>query len=223
MEVKEKRGFPEQKSRKLLQEYGITFPPHRLAKNKEEARKKAEEVGFPLVMKIISPDVIHKTDVGGVQLHIQNKEEAVETFDEIMDNVKEHKPDAEIVGILLEKEVEEGHEIIVGGTRDPVFGPTVMFGGVGGIYVELFDDVAFRLAPINEEEAERMLKETKGYKILKGYRGQPQADLSAIKELLVKISQVMKERDEIMELDLNPVRAFPDRVLVLDAKIIREI
>lgn len=217
----EKEGLPEQKSRKLLAEYDVPFPKHSLVKSKEEAIEKAGDIGYPLVMKIVSSDVIHKTDVGGVKLHIGGKEEVAEAWDSIIRNVKDHKPEADITGIFLEEEIEGGHEIIIGGTRDPVFGPTIMFGGVGGIYVELFYDVAFRLAPINEKEAEHMMRETKGWKILQGYRGRPNADIDAITDLLVTISNIMDERDEIEELDLNPVRAFSDKVLVLDAKIIR--
>lgn len=220
-EKKEKKGFPEQKTRQLLEKYDIPFPNYVLVKSREEAVKKAEEVGFPLVMKIVSSDVVHKTDVGGVQLHITSKKEVAGKWDNIMNNINEHKPDAEITGVFLEEEIKGGHEIIIGGMRDPVFGPTIMFGGVGGIYVELFDDVSFRLAPIGEKEAEKMMRETKGYKILNGYRGQPKADISAVKDLLVKVSHIMDEREEIEELDLNPVRAFPDRTLVLDAKIIK--
>ncbi|NIQ05686.1 MAG: acetyl-CoA synthetase [Candidatus Korarchaeota archaeon] len=223
MAVRAKRGLPEQEARKLLAEYGISFPKHKLAKTRDEAIEIASEIGYPLVMKIVSPDVLHKTDVGGVKLHITNKKEVSKVWEDIMESVKRHEPDAEITGIFLEEEVEGGHEIIIGGTRDPVFGPTIMFGGVGGIYVELFDDVSFRLAPIAEKEAEKMMKETRGYKILTGYRGQPTADIDAIKKLLVKVSQVMNERTKIEELDLNPVRAFPDRVLVLDAKIIQSV
>lgn len=223
MEVRAKRGLPEQEARKLLAEYGIPFPKHKLAKTRDEAIEIASEIGYPLVMKIVSPDVLHKTDVGGVKLHITNKEKVSKVWKDIMESVKRHEPNAEITGIFLEEEVEGGHEIIIGGTRDPVFGPTIMFGGVGGIYVELFDDVSFRLAPITEKEAEKMMKETKGYKILTGYRGQPKADIDAIKKLLVKVSQAMNERTKIEELDLNPVRAFPDRVLVLDAKIIQSV
>lgn len=220
-ETKGKTGMPEHKAREFLSKHGIPFPKYKLATSKKDALEKATDVGFPLVMKIASPDVIHKTDVGGVKLHLKSKEEVATAWDEIMEKVNKYKPNAKILGTFLEREIEEGHEIIVGGTKDPVFGPTIMFGGVGGIYVELFDDVAFRLAPIDKKEAKKMMEETKGYKILNGYRGQPKADLSVIKNLLVKVSRIMDENEWISELDLNPVRAFPDKVLVLDAKIVK--
>ncbi|MHA1664245.1 MAG: acetate--CoA ligase family protein [Candidatus Njordarchaeales archaeon] len=218
----QKHGKPltEAETKKLLEKYGIPFPKRAVAKNRDEAIKYAKEIGFPIVMKILSPDIIHKTDVGGVILNIDSEEKVAEAWDTIMNNVKQKAPDAQIEGVLLEEMVSGGYEIIIGGLRDPVFGPVVMFGGLGGIYVELFQDVSFRLAPIGEKEAEEMIKETKGYKILAGFRGMKPANIEAIKKLLVNISKVMAERSDILELDLNPVRAFPDRVVVLDAKCI---
>ncbi len=218
-EVK-KKPLTEMEAKDLLEKYGVNFPKRAVAKSREEVAEKAKGVGFPLVMKILSPDIIHKTDVGGVILNIKNEEEALKAWDQIMKNVSEKAPNARIEGVLLEEMIEGGHEVIIGGLRDPVFGPVVMFGGLGGIYVELFEDVSFRLAPIDELEAEEMLKETKGYKILSGYRGMPRGDIEGLKKLLVNVSKIMAERDDILELDLNPVRVFPDRVVVLDAKVI---
>jgi len=218
-EVK-KKALTEMEAKDLLEKYGVNFPRRAVAKSREEVAEKAREVGFPLVMKILSPDIIHKTDVGGVVLGIKSTEEALSAWDQIMKNVKEKAPDAHIEGVLLEEMVEGGYEVIIGGLRDPVFGPVVMFGGLGGIYVELFEDVSFRLAPIDEIEAEDMLKETKGYKILSGYRGMEKGDVEGLKKLLVNVSRIMAERNDILELDLNPVRVFPNRVVVLDAKII---
>lgn len=218
-EVK-KKALTEMEAKDLLEKYGVNFPRRAVAKSREEVAEKAREVGFPLVMKILSPDIIHKTDVGGVVLGIKSTEEALSAWDQIMKNVKEKAPNAYIEGVLLEEMVEGGYEVIIGGLRDPVFGPVVMFGGLGGIYVELFEDVSFRLAPIDEIEAEDMLKETKGYKILSGYRGMEKGDVEGLKKLLVNVSRIMAERNDILELDLNPVRVFPNRVVVLDAKII---
>jgi len=218
----QKHGKPltEAETKNLLEKYGVPFPKRAVAKSKEEAIKYAKEVGFPIVMKILSPDIIHKTDVGGVVLNIDSEEKVAEAWDTIMNNVKQKAPNAQIDGVLLEEMISGGYEIIIGGLRDPVFGPVVMFGGLGGIYVELFQDVSFRLAPISEKEAEEMIKETKGYKILAGFRGMKPANIEEIKKLLVNISKVMADRSDILELDLNPVRAFPDRVVVLDAKCI---
>lgn len=215
-----KKALTEMEAKDLLEKYGIKFPRREIAKNRNEVASKAKKIGFPLVMKILSPDIIHKTDVGGVILGIKSEEEALRAWDEIMSNVKKKTPKAKIDGVLLEEMISGGYEVIIGGLRDPVFGPVVMFGGLGGIYVELFEDVSFRLAPIDEIEAEEMLKETKGYKILTGYRGMPKGDVEDLKKLLVKVSEIMAEREDILELDLNPIRVLSDRVVVLDAKII---
>ena len=215
-----RKPLTEVETKNLLRKYGVEFPKKDVAKTKDEAVEKARKIGYPVVMKIVSPDIIHKTDVGGVIIGIENDEEAANAFETIMKNVKEKKPDARIDGVLIEEMIEGGYEVIIGGLRDNVFGPVVMFGGVGGIYVELFQDVSFRLAPVTKEEALDMIKETKGYAILKGYRGMQPADLDKLADLIVKISKIMVDRDDILELDLNPVRAFSDRVVVLDAKCI---
>ncbi|MHA1590595.1 MAG: acetate--CoA ligase family protein [Candidatus Njordarchaeales archaeon] len=218
----ERKGRPltEVETKSLLEQYGIPFPKRAIAKTREEAIKKSREIGFPIVMKILSPDIIHKTDVGGVILDIKNEEEVGKAWDQMMQSVKQKAPSARIEGVLLEEMIKGGYEVIIGGLRDPVFGPVVMFGGLGGIYVELFEDVAFRLAPVDEREAEEMMKETKGYQILAGYRGMERGDIEALKKLIVKVSQIMNKHEEILELDLNPVRVFPNRVVVLDAKCI---
>ncbi len=213
-----KKPLNEVETKKLLKEYGIPFPKNAVAKTVEEAVKYSNEIGYPVVMKIVSPDIIHKTDVGGVVVGISNAEEARNAFETIMKNVKEKAPNAKIEGVLIEEMIQGGHEVIIGGLRDNTFGPLVMFGGVGGIFVELFEDVSFRLAPVNHAEALEMIKETRGYKILQGYRGMPPGDLDGLADLIVKISMIMDKHSEILELDLNPVRVFSDRVVVLDAK-----
>ncbi len=213
-----KKPLNEVETKKLLREYGIPFPKNAVAKTVEEAVKYSNEIGYPVVMKIVSPDIIHKTDVGGVVVGISNAEEAKSAFEAIMKNVKEKAPNAKIEGVLIEEMIQGGHEVIIGGLRDNTFGPLVMFGGVGGIFVELFEDVSFRLAPVNHSEALEMIKETRGYKILQGYRGMPPGDLDGLADLIVKISMIMDKHSEILELDLNPVRVFSDRVVVLDAK-----
>lgn len=219
--MSEKRiPLTELEAKAFLEKHGIPFPRRAIARTKEEAIEAAKKVGFPCVFKILSPDIIHKTDVGGVILNIRNEEEAARAWDTIMANVRRHKPDARIEGVLVEEMVQGGYETIIGGMRDPVFGPVVMFGGLGGIYVELFQDVSFRLAPIDEREAEEMMRETKGWKILTGYRGMPRGDIEGLKRMLVTVSKIMVEYPEIAELDLNPIRVFPDRCVVLDAKII---
>lgn len=218
-----KRALTELEAKNFLEKYGIPFPRRAIASSPEEAVEKARQIGYPVVFKILSPDIIHKTDVGGVKLNISNDEGAISAFNEIMSNVKSKVPNAKIEGILIEEMVRGGHEVIIGGLQDPVFGPIIMFGGLGGIYVELFKDVTFRLAPIDLNEADSMIKETKGYKILKGFRSMEPANIDILKDMLVKTSKIIAEHLDILELDLNPVRVFKDRAVVLDAKIIKKV
>lgn len=218
-----KRALTELEAKDFLEKYGIPFPKRAIASSPEEAVEKARQIGYPVVFKILSSDIIHKTDVGGVKLNISNDEEAVLAFNEIMNNVKSKAPNAKIEGILVEEMVRGGHEVIIGGLQDPVFGPVIMFGGLGGIYVELFKDVTFRLAPIDIYEADSMIKETKGYKILKGFRGREPANTDILKDILVKTSKIIAEHSDILELDLNPVRIFKHHAVVLDAKIIMKV
>ena len=218
----EKKAMTELEAKEFLERYGIPFPKRSVAKSPEEAVEMSRKIGYPVVFKILSPDILHKTDVGGVKLNIRDDVAAREAFLEIMKNVKEKAPNARIEGVLIEKMISGGHEVIIGGIQDPVFGPVIMFGGLGGIYVELFKDVTFRLAPINMDEAEEMIRETKGYKILSGFRGVEPANIEILKDMLVKTSKIIAEHNEILELDLNPVRIFRDRAVVLDAKIIKK-
>jgi len=215
-----KKPLTELEAKEFLEKYGIPFPRRAVAKTEDEAVQKAHEIGYPVVFKILSPDIIHKTDVGGVKIGIKNDDEARDAFREIMENVKQKMPNARIEGILVEEMVQGGHEVIIGGLQDPTFGPVIMFGGLGGIYVELFKDVTFRLAPIDYDEAEEMIKETKGYKVLMGFRGKEQANIEILKDLIVKTSKIIAENQNILELDLNPVRIFKDKAVVLDAKIL---
>ncbi|MCR8433142.1 MAG: acetate--CoA ligase family protein [Candidatus Korarchaeota archaeon] len=215
-----RRALTELEAKAFLEKYGIPFPKRDLAQNENEAIKISQKIGYPVVLKVVSPDIIHKTDVGGVKIGINSDDELREAFRDIMETVKRKKPDARIDGILVEEMIKGGYEVIIGGIQDPTFGPVVMFGGLGGIYVELFKDVTFRLAPIDDVEAEEMIKETKGYQLLKGFRGGEHANIELLKRLLVKTSQILVEHPEIVELDLNPIRIFKDRAVVLDAKIL---
>lgn len=217
-----RKALTELEAKEFLRKYGISVPKFAVATNADEVANKAKEIGFPVVLKILSPDILHKTDVGGVIVGVKNEQEAKEAFNKIMENVKKKAPNAKIEGVLIEEMVKDGHEVIIGGLRDPTFGPVIMFGGLGGIYVELFKDVTFRLAPIDYHEAEDMIKETKGYKVLTGFRGMESANIELLKDLLVKTSKIIAENKDILEIDLNPVRVSKSRAVVLDAKIIKE-
>ena len=193
----------------------------KVAKTPEQAAKYSEEIGYPTVFKIISPNVIHKFDVGGVILNINSREDAKKAYNQIVMNVKKYNPNAKIDGILVQEMAPFAIEVIVGATKDPQFGPTLMF-GFGGTLVELLKDVSFRIAPINEEEAKEMISEVKAYPLLRGYRGQPPADLDTLEKILLSTSRLVMDHQEIKELDLNPIIVYENGAKTVDARIILE-
>ncbi|MBK5113982.1 MAG: acetate--CoA ligase family protein [Candidatus Heimdallarchaeota archaeon] len=217
----EKRTFLlEPESKQLMKEIGITTTDFQVAKNSKEAITAAKDIGYPVVMKILSPQIIHKTDAGGVKLNISSEKETEKAFNEILANAKKYDSKAEIRGVLIEKMVAPSTEIIVGVTRDPTFGPAIMF-GLGGIFVELLKDVSFRIAPIKEEDAQEMIHEIKALPMLQGFRGGPNVKLELIVDVLMKISQLTIDFiDDILEIDLNPIFAYEDKILTVDARII---
>lgn len=200
-------------------EYGIPVTKFKLAKNEAQAVEFAEEIGYPVVLKIVSPDVIHKSDVGGVTINIKDAEDVQKAYERIMDSVKRHKPNAKIVGVLVQEMAPQSTEVIVGATKDPQFGPTLMF-GLGGIFVEILKDVAFRIAPVTEDEAREMIAAVKAYPLLKGYRNAPPADIEAIVRILLNTSRLVMEHQEIKELDLNPIMVYEKGAKTVDARII---
>ena len=187
--------------------YGIPFPKSFLAKTAEEAAKAAEEIGFPVVMKITSPDILHKTDIGGVKLNLQSADEVRDTFDLMMYRAQRYQPTAEIWGCLVQQQVKGGKEILLGMNRDPQFGPLLVF-GLGGIYVEVLKDVTFRVAPIDRRQAREMLSEIRGFPLLRGVRGEPPSDMDAIVDVLLRLSQLVTDFPEIVEIDINPLMVF---------------
>jgi len=202
-------------------EYGIPVTRFKLAKNEAQAVEFAEEIGYPVVLKIVSPDVIHKSDVGGVTINIKDAEDVQKAYERIMDSVKRHQPNAKIVGVLVQEMAPQSTEIIVGATKDPQFGPTLMF-GLGGIFVEILKDVIFRIAPITEDEAREMITAIKAYPLLKGYRNTPPADIEAIVKILLNTSELVMDHQEIKELDLNPIMVYEKGAKTVDARIILE-
>ena len=206
----------------LIKSYGVPVAEYGVAFSEDDVEDIVKSLGLPLVAKVVSPDISHKSDVGGVILNIESVEGAVKAYRQIINNVRRHSPTARIVGVLYQKMAEPGYvEVIVGATKDPTFGPVVMF-GVGGILVELLKDVSFRLAPLDPEDAEDMIKEIKGYKLLKGYRGMPERDMEAIKDILIKTSKIISEIDEIQDIDLNPIMLYErgKGAITVDARII---
>lgn len=218
MTINESGFLLEPECYELIAGEGVPVPPYTLVKTSGEAVQKAEEYGYPVVLKVVSHQVVHKSEAGGVQLNLANSAAVIEAFDSIVHNVKIQQPDASIEGMLVMPQFQGGIELIVGGLRDTQFGPAVMF-GLGGIFVELFKDVTFRVAPFSLEEAQAMIREVKGYAILSGYRGKPPLDIDALAQLLSQVSQVMTNHDRIEELDLNPVFLFSKGLVVADARI----
>jgi acetyl-CoA synthetase (ADP-forming) len=211
----------EPEAKAVCMAYGIPVTKFKVAKTSDEAVKFAEEIGYPVVLKIVSPDVLHKFDVGGVVLNLKSQRDVRKAYGQILDNVKKKVPNARIVGILVQEMAPSSTEVIVGATKDPQFGPAVMF-GLGGIFVEVLKDVAFRIAPLSEEEAKEMITEVKGYPLLRGFRGQPPADIDALIKILVNTSKLVMEHLEIKELDLNPIMVYEKGAKTVDARIILE-
>lgn len=199
--------------------YGIPTPRAVLVKTPEEARDYADKVGYPLVAKIVSPDITHKSDVGGVKLFINSREEAYNAVKEILENVSKRAPGSRIEGVIIYRMAPPGLEVIVGGIRDDVFGPTVMF-GLGGIFVEVMRDVSFRIYPITIEDALEMINEIRSSAILNGYRGQPPVDKYALADIIVKTSKLLAENEEIEAVDLNPVIAYQQGAIAVDVRVI---
>jgi acetyl coenzyme A synthetase (ADP forming)-like protein len=188
----------------LLESYGFNTLPTRLATTDSEAVRIAGEMGFPVVLKIVSEQILHKSDAGGVVVGLEKKEDVKKAFNQILEQAVKYDPAAKIDGVLVQKMAEPGIEVILGVNRYPVFGPLLMV-GMGGIFVEVFQDVAFRLAPIGRNEARRMVRQIKGYRLLQGFRGKPKADVETIEKLLVSLSNMVINHPEIMELDINPL------------------
>jgi acetyl-CoA synthetase (ADP-forming) len=220
IKAQRRNNLTEWESIQILQFYKIPLAKAELAKNINETLKIAKKIGYPVVLKVCSPDVIHKTDVGGLALNLKTEEDVRTAFNRVSSNVKKKVPRARIHGMLVQKMVENGQEVIVGGKKNVQFGQTIMF-GLGGILVEVFEDVSFRVIPIDRKEAEQMIQEIKGYKILKGYRGRTY-DIKALVEILMKASRLLEENQEIKELDINPIIVLPKGAVAVDARIVIE-
>jgi acetyl coenzyme A synthetase (ADP forming)-like protein len=205
----------------VLKAYGFPVLQYRFAKSEDEALHAAREIGYPVVLKIVSPDIAHKVDVGGVKLDIHSDAELRENYRQMLADVQKAKPDARIFGVFVQEFIKGGKETILGLKRDPLFGPLLMF-GLGGIYVEALRDVTFRIAPIRELGVHRMIRQIRGFKILEGFRGEPPSDIEAIAECLARLSQLATQLEEIVELDINPLVVFERGrgARVVDARIV---
>jgi acyl-CoA synthetase (NDP forming) len=211
----------EVESKELLMKAGIPVVEAKLAGSKKEAIALSREMGFPVALKISSTDVVHKSDSGGVKLGLANATQVGKAYSQIVSSIKQAYPEARIDGVSVQTMAPPGLEVIVGMSKDAQFGPVIMF-GLGGILVEVLKDVSFRIVPVTERDAREMIKEIKGYPVLQGYRGQKPASIPALEQLIVKVSQFVEKNPQVKELDLNPIFAYPDKAVAVDARIILE-
>jgi acyl-CoA synthetase (NDP forming) len=194
--------------------------PWKLATSADDAAKKAHEIGFPIAVKLASHRIVHKTEMGAVRLNLQSAQEVHEAYDSIRARLRKDRNLDAMEGVLLQPMVSSGIEVAVGMNRDPLFGPLIAF-GLGGVHIEVFADVQFRVAPLTDRDAREMVRGIKGYRLLTGYRGHPSVDIAAVEDVLLRISRLVEAVPEISELDLNPVVALPDGqgCRIVDARI----
>jgi acetyltransferase len=210
----------EVEAREVLQAYGLRVPESHVAQSADEAAAHAEKIGFPVVMKIISPDILHKSDIGGVRVGIRDRQETMDAYDLMMLRVHRYAPEAVLRGVFVQEFIQAGREVIVGSTRDPQFGPLVMF-GLGGIYVEVLRDVSFRVAPFGARHARRMIDEIRSAPLLRGARGEKPSDIDAIVNTLLVVSQMVTDFPQIVEMDINPLKVGEagEGAVAVDARI----
>jgi acetate---CoA ligase (ADP-forming) len=203
----------------VLSAYGFARPKNIFARTSDEAVDAAGEIGYPIVMKIVSPQIVHKSDIGGVRTNLGSKREVENAFFEITTHARNIMPAAQIYGVMIQEMVQGGKEIIMGITKDPQFGHMIMF-GLGGIYVEVLKDIAFRITPLSREDAHAMIRETKTFPLLRGVRGEAESDIEAIEHSLVVLSQMAADFPQIIEADINPllVRKRGEGVVAIDAR-----
>lgn len=209
----------EPEAKALLASYGCAVTKEKVAVSAEEAAAFASELGFPVVAKIVSPQIIHKTDAKCVKVNLENPEKVKGAFKEIMANAKAYDANASIEGVLLYHMVSGGEEVIIGLATDPTFGKVIMF-GLGGIWVEVMKDVSFRVVPVSREDARDMVEEIKGYPLLTGIRGKSAKDIDALCNMLVQVSKLAGANSEIAEMDLNPIFVMEKGAIIVDARII---
>ncbi len=211
----------EVESKQLVASAGFPVVETKLAKSKAETIEISKKLGFPVVLKIVSPDIIHKSDIGGVKLNLTSAAQVDKAYTEIMAAAKKSNKKADIHGVSVQKMAKPGVEVIMGMTKDAQFGPVLMF-GLGGVFVEVLKDVAFRIVPLARRDASQMVREIKGYPLLEGYRGQEPANITALEDLLLKLSDFVDKTPQIKEMDLNPIFAYKDRAVAVDARVILE-
>lgn len=208
-------------AKRLVKEAGIPVVETELAASRAQAVSIARRMGFPIALKIVSPDISHKTDVGGVRLGLNSLSQVGAAYSDILAAVKQKQPSAKILGIAVQKMARPGVEVIIGMSKDPQFGPVLMF-GLGGILVEVLKDVSFRIVPLARRDAAEMVQEIKGLPLLQGYRGSEPVKISVLEDILLKLSDFVEKHPEIKELDLNPIFAYSDGAVAVDARVVLE-
>lgn len=205
----------------ILEKYGIAVANSEIATTRDAVIDSSDRIGYPLVLKVISSDISHKTDVGGVRTGIRDKGESGVVYDDMMHRISRYMPEARVDGVLIQKMLGGGREVILGMNRDPQFGPVIMF-GLGGVSVEVLKDVTFRIAPITEKDAEEMIREIKAYPMLLGIRGEEPSDIGAIKDSLLRFSKLCTDFPEITEIDINPLLVFKEGCTAVDIRLTLE-
>jgi acyl-CoA synthetase (NDP forming) len=206
-------------AKELLSAQGIALLSTHLARSPSEAARLAKSFGLPVALKVVSPHIIHKSDVGGVRIHVASLAQVRKAYEDILSSVRSRLPDAVIDGISVQPMAKPGIEVVAGLTRDRTFGPVIMF-GLGGIFVEVLNDVAFRVVPLQPKDARAMIREIRGFPILQGSRGALSADLGALEIMLLKLSTLAEQHPEVHEIDLNPVIAYPTGAVAVDARVL---
>ncbi len=208
-------------AKELLKQAGVSVVDTKLATSKEEVISTSQQFGFPVVLKIASPDVVHKSDAGGVKLGLRTAKQVGKAYDDILRAISQQYPEAKIQGVSVQKMARPGVEVIIGMSKDVHFGPVLMF-GLGGVLVEILKDVSFRIIPLTQRDAREMIREIKGYPLLEGYRGQEPVDVANLEELILKVSNFVEQNPEVEELDLNPIFAYSDGAVAVDARVVLE-
>ncbi len=209
-------------AKQLLKSAGISVVDTRLATSKEQAVAIAKELGLPVVLKIASADVVHKSDAGGVKLGLKTAAQVGKAYDDIMKSIKAAFPSAKIEGVSVQTMARPGVEVIIGMSKDAQFGPVLMF-GLGGVLVEILKDVAFRIVPLVKRDAKEMIREIKGFPLLQGYRGSEPVDVENLENMVLKVSEFVDKTPAIKEIDLNPIFAYKDGAIAVDARVILEV
>lgn len=208
-------------AKELLKGAGISVVETKLATSREKAVAIAQKLGFPVALKISSADVVHKSDAGGVKLGLKTATQVGKAYDDIMKSIKKAFPEAKIEGVSVQTMARPGVEVIIGMSKDAQFGPVLMF-GLGGVLVEILKDVSFRIVPLEKRDAREMIRDIKGFPLLEGYRGSEPVDVENLEKLLLKVSDFVEKTPDIKELDLNPIFAYKDGAVAVDARVILE-